>query len=125
MKFNHLNVPDHWEHYWTRYPEGYTILEALIQWVSQVDSMIDQQNKLTDNVAQFRNEIDNFIGNFDGRLQDEVTKTLEEWQQSGFLEVVVSEALDTKYHEMDNRLTTQLAQTTFDYLSLDKNLQGS
>ena len=111
MKFNHLNVPDQWQHYWTKYPEGYTILEALISWVSQVDSMVDNQNTLNENVKQFRNEIDEFVGRFDERLQDEVTKTLQDWQESGFLDVVINEALDTKYHEMDNRLTTQLAQT--------------
>lgn len=108
MKFNHLNVPDHWRNYWSRYPEGYTILEALINWVGQVDSMVDNQNKLNDNVAQFRNEIDDFIGKFDERLQDEVSFTLKDWQQSGFLDIVINAALDTKYHEMDDRLTAQL-----------------
>lgn len=110
MKFNHLNVPDHWQHYWSRYPEGYTILEALINWVTQVDDMVDNQNKLNDNVAQFRTEIDAFVGRFDERLQDEVTQTLKEWQNSGFLEVIINAALDTKYHEMDERLSTQLTQ---------------
>ena len=93
MKFNHLNVPTHWRNYWTRYPEGLTILEAIIQWVSQVDDMVDNQNKLNANVEQFRNEIDDFIGRFDTRLQDEVTLTLKDWQTSGFLDVVISEAL--------------------------------
>ena len=93
MKYNHLNVPTHWENYWTRYPEGHTILEALISWVSQVDSMVDNQNKLNDNVAQFRNEIDEFVGKFDEHLQDEVIRTLEDWQASGFINVVISEAV--------------------------------
>lgn len=104
MKFEHLNVPTHWRNYWTRYPEGHTILEALISWVSQVDAMVDDQNKLHDNVEQFqneinanveqfRNEIDDFIGRFDERLQTEVSNTLSEWQSSGFLDVIISEAL--------------------------------
>lgn len=122
MKFNHLNVPSHWEHYWSRYPEGHTILEALIQWVSQVDDMIDNQNKLNDNVEKFRNEIDEFIARFDKRLQNEVTNTLRDWQQSGFLDVVINEALDTKYHEMDNRLTTQMAQANLE--ALEGKLSG-
>ena len=93
MKFNHLNVPTHWQNYWTRYPEGHTILEALISWVSQVDSMVDNQNTLNENVEQFRNEIDEFISRFDERLQDEVTTTLKDWQTSGFLDLVITEAL--------------------------------
>lgn len=93
MKFNHLNVPTHWQNYWTRYPEGHTILEALISWVSQVDSMVDNQNTLNDNVKQFRKEIDAFIERFDDQLKDEVTQTLTDWQNSGFINVVISEAL--------------------------------
>lgn len=100
MKFNHLNVPSHWENYWTRYPEGHTILEALISWVSQVDTMIDNQNELNTSVEQFRSEIDTFIGKFDERLQDEVTQTLMDWQTSGFLDVVISEALQTEFDTM-------------------------
>lgn len=96
MKFNHLNVPSHWEHYWTRYPEGYTILEALISWVSQVDDMVDNQNNLNEIIDKFRKELDEFIDNFDGRLRDEVTQTLLEWQASGFLDVVINEALETQ-----------------------------
>ena len=117
MKYNHLNVPTHWRNYWTRYPEGHTILEALISLVSQVDSMVDNQNTLNENVEQFRNEIDDFIGRFDEHLQDEVTRTLKDWQQSGFLDVVINEAITTKYHEMDERLTKQLAQMENDKAS--------
>ena len=110
MKFNHLNVPTHWEHYWTRYPEGYTILEALLSWVKQVDDMADNQNNLNERVEQFRNEIDDFVGRFDERLQDEVISTLSEWQASGFIDVVISEAIEW---ELDD-VKTQLAQTSND-----------
>lgn len=116
MKFNHLNVPSHWKNYWTRYPEGHTILEALISWVSQVDSMVDNQNKLNDNVEQFRNEIDVFVGRFDERLQDEVTQTLNDWQKSGFLDVVISEALQWQ-------LTDYIATNEADKSSLNTQLQ--
>ena len=118
MKYNHLNVPTHWRNYWTRYPEGHTILEALISWVSQVDDMVDNQNTLNVKVDQFRNEIDEFVERFDDRLQDEVTKTLRDWQGSGFLDVVISEALKWQLddyittNEQDKfLLNTQLAQT--------------
>lgn len=116
--FKHLNVPDSWERYWTKYPQGMTILESLFEWVSQVDSMVDNQNKLNDNVVQFRNEIDAFVGRFDDRLQTEVTNTLNDWQGSGFLDVVISEALQwqlddyiTTNEQDKTSLTTQLQQT--------------
>lgn len=116
MKFNHLNVPTHWQNYWTRYPEGHTILEALISWVSQVDSMVDNQNILNGTVEQFRNEIDEFVERFEGSLQAEVTQTLNDWQTSGFLDVVISEALQWQ-------LDDYIATNEQDKLSLTAHLQ--
>ena len=120
-QFNHLNIPSHWQSYWTRFPEGHTILEALIQWVSQVDEMVDSYNELTDHVDSFkesvnnttdgfREELDTFLRQFDDNLAINVIATLTEWESSGFLDIVIDQALDTKYHEMDERLTTQLTQ---------------
>lgn len=114
-KFNHLNIPDKWQQYWSRYPQGYTIMEALIDWVSQVDDMVDNQNILTDNVAQFRNEIDAFINQFDDSLQTTVTDTLTDWQDSGFLDEIINQALETKYDSLSSQLTQ------LDSSKIDKN----
>lgn len=46
--FKHLHVPDNWEHYWSKYPNGFTILESLIDWVSQVNDMVDSSNENTE-----------------------------------------------------------------------------
>lgn len=89
-------MPNHWRHYWTKYPEGYTILEALLDWVGQVDKMVDNLNNLNEAVSRFRNELDDFIERFDPRLREEVTTILEEWQDSGFLEVIIDEAIKTR-----------------------------
>lgn len=107
-KFSHLNIPEGWQHYWSRYPQGYTIMEALISWVSQVDSMVDNQNILNINIGQFRNEIDEFVGRFDERLQDEVTQTLQDWQASGFLDVVIDEALQTQMDLLEQETSERL-----------------
>lgn len=115
--FNHLNIPDSWERYFTKYPQGMSILESLFEWVSQVDNMVDNQNKLNVNVEQFRNEIDDFVGRFDERLQTEVVNTLNDWQESGFLDIVISDVLKWQLNdyisvnEQDKRsLTAQLKQ---------------
>lgn len=102
-KFKPLNIPDGWEQYWSKYPNGYSILEALIDWVSQVDDMVDNQNELTDTVKSFGERIDEFINQFGTELQQTVTDTLSEWQNSGFLDDVISEALQW---ELDNYITT-------------------
>lgn len=101
MKFNHLNVPDHWRNYWSRYPEGYTILEALISWVSQVDKMVD-------NVNEWNTYLDGFVEQFDTELQTTVETTLSDWQKSGFLDVVINEALETKIDDLATTTNEQL-----------------
>ena len=123
MKYNHLNVPTHWQNYWTRFPEGHTILEALISWVSQVDDMVDNQNQLNETVETYGNRLDEFIGKFDTQLQETVEQTLSDWQKTGFLDVIINTALDTKYHEMDNRLTSELTQTKQNKVDKDGNEQ--
>lgn len=109
-KFNHLNVPDQWNNYFTRYPQGYTILESLLNWVTQVDDMVENQNALNKTVADYRVELDDFVERFDPRLQEEVTKTLGEWQDSGFLDVVISQALQTQITKVESDLAQIVKQ---------------
>lgn len=102
-KFKPLNIPDGWQQYWSKYPNGYTIMEALIDWVSQVDEMVKNQNELTDTVKSFGERIDEFINQFGDELQKEVQDLLTEWQDSGFLNIVINEALQW---ELDNYIAT-------------------
>lgn len=83
-QFKHLRVPDHWQQYWTRYPEGYTILEALINWVSQVDKMVD-------NINDWNVFLDDFIERFDKRLAPEVISTLYKMVDDGTMATIINE----------------------------------
>lgn len=83
-KFKYLRVPETWEQYWTRYPQGYTILEALIDWVSQV-------NEMTDNINDWNAYLEDFVATFDKNLQDQVVNLLEEWWEDGTLEQIINE----------------------------------
>jgi hypothetical protein len=103
-KFNHLNVPNQFQHYWTKYPEGYTILEALLNWVGQVDNMVDNQNDLNKQVVDYGLDLTDFVNKFDDNLQGNVKKTLSEWQKSGLLDVVISEALQTQIDNVSDQL---------------------
>lgn len=78
MKFNHLNLPEEWKTYFTKYPNGLSILEALIQWVSQVDDMVDVVNN-------FSLYIDNFIASFDTNLKATAKIILDEMTADGTL----------------------------------------
>lgn len=84
--FKHLNVPDHWNQYWTKYPEGYTILESLLNWVAQVDSM-------TDNVNNWNTYLDNFVNSFDKNVQGKVSELIEIWRADGTLGNLINEGI--------------------------------
>lgn len=99
MKFGKLEIPHQWKEYFTKYPHGYTIFEALCNWTKQVDGMVDNQNTWTD-------YLDNFVKNFAFELQEEVKKTIMKWQNEGVLDGIIESALNT---ELDN-VKTQLAQ---------------
>lgn len=83
-KFNHLNVPSHWKHYWTKYPNGYTILEALLSWVSQVDEMVD-------NINDWNEYLDEFVETWDKDLQAQVVNLLNVWREDGTLDQIINE----------------------------------
>ena len=96
-KFNHLNLPDHWQSYWTRYPEGYTILEALINWVSQTNNVID-------NVNELNKYMDEFVQKFDKDLQNNVIETLSKWQEDGTLDIIIDIALQTQIDDVEEKI---------------------
>jgi hypothetical protein len=85
-KFNYCNVPDQWGHAWTKYPQGETILEALLDWIAQVDSMVD-------NVNDWNTYLDEFKLSFDGELRTTVESVLEEMDADGSLNAFINEAV--------------------------------
>jgi hypothetical protein len=84
-KFGHLDVPDQWGQYFTKYPQGYTILEALLNWVQQVDDM-------TDNVNTWNDYLDSFVLTFDTDLQEKVKAVLLAWELDGTLTDIINQA---------------------------------
>lgn len=104
-KFKHLYVPDRWEQYWSKYPQGYTILEALINWVSQVDKMVD-------NVNDWNMYLDDFVKRFDTDLQKTVETTLLEWHESGFLGELINDVLQTQIDEFEKEMNTKFNNFT-------------
>lgn len=115
MRFNHLDVPHQWKDYWTKYPHGYTIFEALCKWVAQVDDMVD-------NINDWNKFLKDFIKEFDKDLQGKVTDTLEEWQESGFLEVIIGEALETKIDKVEDDLQATKDNITNRFNAVDEKL---
>lgn len=104
MKFNKLDVPNQWKDYFTKYPHGYTIFEALCTWTNQVDNMVDNQN----NWIKY---LDNFVEHFEFELQVEVKETLERWQNEGRLDDIINEALQTQMDVLELQLTETMQKT--------------
>lgn len=111
-KFNHLHVPDQWNNYFTRYPQGMTILESLMNWISDVDKLVDSVNDFQD-----------FVDSYDENMREKVRNTLSDWHETGFLGEVINEALHTKIDEGLNSVNEKLAQTNNDLIDRGVNLK--
>lgn len=96
-RFHDLEIPHQWKNYWTKYPHGFTIYEALIDWINKVNDMVT-------NVNDWNEYLDDFVDRFDDNLADEVIKTLMEWQDSGFLEVIINQALETRMDDLEREI---------------------
>jgi hypothetical protein len=84
--FNPLNVPDQWEQYYTKYPQGYTLIEALLNWVQQT-------NDMTTNVNDWNTYLDSFVATFDTDLQDKVRTRLDEMNADGSLTALINQSV--------------------------------
>lgn len=93
-KFKKIMIPPQWQEYWTAYPHGYTILEALVDWISEFNDIIK-------NVNDWNDYLDNFVNNFEFELQEEVQRTITKWQNDGFLEDIINAALNTRVDEVE------------------------
>lgn len=109
--FDKLKIPEAWKEYYSKYPNGLSILEALISWASQVDSMVDVMNNWT-------SYLDNFVQQFEFDLQVKVTETLNEWYTSGFLATIITaaignqfETLETQLNELEANLEVKIKQS--------------
>jgi hypothetical protein len=93
-KFDYLNIPDQWNQYFTKYPQGYTILEALLNWVQQVDDMVD-------NVNDWNVYLDDFVKTFDTELQEKVTEVLTQWKADGTLADIINHVI---FDELNSKI---------------------
>lgn len=120
MKFNLLEIPQQWQEYWTKYPHGYTIIEAITSWVNETNPIIDRMNYWEDYLQKYVEE-------FDTELQGKVEATLTAWQDSGFLEVIVNAALTTRMDTLEGQFTTQageLGALQTEFATLQTNFNG-
>ena len=75
MKFDPLFVTPQWlKEYHTKYPNGMSVLENIIEWVNKTNVLIDWANVTPEKTEQI----------------------LTQWQESGLLNNIISEALQTE-----------------------------
>src|SRR5699024_8142937 len=110
-------------------------MRSIIKWAIDNFKEMDQAyNDFTEYVVQgnlnpfieFLNDLieymNYFIETFDEKYQETILNKMQEWYDNGELEKLINESLDTKYHQMDNRLTTQLAQTKLEFLQAENQI---
>lgn len=81
--FKHLHIPDGWEQYWSKYPNGYTLMEALINWVGQVNDMVEVSNEVSDQITCLQrnfNALDKELRASWAGYKDSTTKQYEDFR---------------------------------------------
>lgn len=112
-KFKKLMVPPQWQEYWTAYPHGYTILEALVDWLSEF-------NDIVDNINDLNKYMDDFINQWQGEMREEVTQLLTEWKEQGVLEDI----LLAVYGKEVDKIKIDLSDRGVNLRSLGAKLDG-
>ena len=80
MQFDYLFLTPQWlKEYHTKYPHGMSVLENIIEWVNQVNKLIDWANMSPEKMEQI----------------------LEEWNENGKLNYVINEALKTGLNDIN------------------------
>lgn len=89
-EFEHLNAPYSFKRFYSTYPEGYSIYEALLDWVNQVNEMTTVLNLTL-------SEWENFKLWVNSELKTYSDEKLIEWLNDGTLETLINQILfDTK-----------------------------
>ena len=110
-KFKYLSVPNHWEHYWTKYPEGYTILEALLSWVKQVDDLIDQINIYHERLDWFEKDWEKHKQRLIELVQEIVNERIRELITRLEEEGKIEEAVNSLLVGVDNPIGGDMRKT--------------
>lgn len=84
--FNKLNLPETWKNSFSEYPNGYSLMEALIEWYSRVNDLIEWANVSPDKVKEvLQGWIDD--GTFDTIVNDSLmTGKLDKSTYESFLQ---------------------------------------
>lgn len=115
MRFNHLNVPDSWNQHFTKYPQGFTVLESLRDWIGQVDGMIDTLNLTTAQVDAIQIYVDTEIPKLmNSVLPENLNTVLTGWLQSGYLYTTLNNMLVTRFGGDITLLQTKMTKKVGD-----------
>lgn len=94
--FEQLDLPYRFKEYYTKYPQGQTIFEALLTWFETVNTLIDSNNTLDANVNAIRQELNTFYETVTPELLAFATQLVEEMKDNGDFDAIL-ETLVTQY----------------------------
>ena len=125
MKFNLVDPPYTLEEYYSKYPEGLTIYEALLSWLETVNQLIDSNNSLDANVEALRLELDSFLATVPPQIQTVAETILNDWLTDGTLATVINNTifnqLNDNIQDLDDRVVLlENQEIVIPQLSLDR-----
>lgn len=109
VKLTRFKISPQWKILWKTHPDGYTIVENLIEWASQANLLDDEIKNTQDKIKKIKERINEFIEKFDADLRGTVADLLEEWDQEGFFEEVINHTIFNELNEVvDNKVNKDM-----------------
>lgn len=82
-----------------------------------------------DSFDEFKSDVNqtisDFLNTYESSLSQTVINTLEEWQTTGKLDIVISGALTTRMDDLEEQVNTQLSQIVYNVKALGVNADGT
>ena len=115
--FEKLQISDTWEKYFKNYAQGATVVEQLINWVSQTNNLIK-------NVNDWNIWLEGFVNHYSENLKEEIRIRLQKMYDDGVINEIINNFIKLKGKELDITMKNLLSkQNAFEEKISSENSQ--
>lgn len=102
VKLSRFKISPDWKKLLKIHPDGYTIVENLIEWATQANLLDKDFNKL-------KERMDEFVDKFEADLRGTVADLLKEWEQEGFFDEIINHTIFNELNRVvDSKVTKDM-----------------
>lgn len=118
-RYENIIAPYQFKEYWSKYPHGYSIYEAILDWLNQVNEMIETLNLTLKEFSEIKKWVTE-------QLEEFAKEQMIEWLNDGTLEelinsVLFNKKLDKTVFEEHEKIAITLNDTQRNYYDITRN----